>query len=49
MRSLNKYKKNPFRYRTFYEMLNRVIEKYNKKLITAAEIIDILVSNLNLI
>jgi len=38
-----KYKKNPFRYRTFYEMLNGVIEKYNKKLITAAEIIDLLI------
>jgi type I restriction enzyme R subunit len=36
-------RKNPFRYKSLYEMLKEVIEKYNVKLITAADIINELV------
>ena len=36
-------KKNPFRYRSLYEMLKKLIEKYNVRLITASEVIDELI------
>lgn len=35
-----KIRKNPFRYKSFYEMLKKLIERYNIKLIDTAEIID---------
>ena len=35
---------NPFRYRSLYEMLEKVIEKYNIKLLNTAEIIDELIN-----
>ncbi len=36
-------KKNPFRYRSLYEMLKNLIENYNVRLITTAEVIDELI------
>ncbi|MDF2954680.1 MAG: Type I site-specific restriction-modification system [Candidatus Alkanophagales archaeon MCA70_species_2] len=36
-------KKNPFRYKSFYEMLKKLIEKYNIRLITAADVIEELI------
>ena len=39
-----KLKINPFRYRSFYEMLQKLIDKYNVKLIDSAEIIEELIS-----
>jgi len=36
-------KKNPFRYRSLYEMLKKLIEKYNVRLITAADVIEELI------
>ncbi|MEN3044758.1 MAG: HsdR family type I site-specific deoxyribonuclease [Candidatus Hydrothermales bacterium] len=35
-----KVRKNPFRYKSLYEMLEKIIEKYNIKLINAAEVIE---------
>jgi len=36
-------KKNPFRYKSLYEMLKKLIEKYNVRLITTAEVIEELI------
>jgi len=36
-------KKNPFRYKSLYEMLKKIIEKYNIRLISAADIIEELI------
>ncbi len=36
-------KKNPFRYRSLYEILKKLIEKYNVRLITAADVIEELI------
>jgi len=36
-------KKNPFRYRSLYEMLKKLIERYNVRLITAADVIEELI------
>ena len=36
-------KKNPFRYKSLYEMLKKLIEKYNVRLITAADVIEELI------
>lgn len=36
-------KQNPFRYRSLYEMLKKLIENYNVRLITTAEVIDELI------
>lgn len=38
-----KMKVNPFRYRSLYEMLTKIIDKYNIKLIDTAEIIEELI------
>ncbi len=34
---------NPIRYHSFYEMLKKIIEKYNVKLLTTAEVIEQLI------
>ncbi|MDW7973524.1 MAG: DUF3387 domain-containing protein, partial [Thermodesulfovibrio sp.] len=39
-----RFKTNPFRYRSLYESLNKVIESYNIKLLTVTEIIEQLIS-----
>ncbi|MCS7164254.1 MAG: DUF3387 domain-containing protein, partial [Thermodesulfovibrio sp.] len=39
-----RFKTNPFRYRSLYESLNKVIESYNIKLLTVTEIIEELVN-----
>lgn len=39
-----KLRKNPFRYRSLYETLNKIIESYNNKLITVTEIIEQLIA-----
>jgi len=36
-------KKNPFRYKSLYEMLKKLIERYNVRLITAADVIEELI------
>ena len=36
-------RKNPFRYKSLYEMLKKLIEKYNVRLITTAEVIEELI------
>lgn len=36
-------KKNPFRYKSLYEMLKNLIEKYNARLITASDVIEKLI------
>lgn len=36
-------RKNPFRYRSLYEMLEKLIEKYNNRLITTADVIEELI------
>lgn len=38
-----RFKKNPFRYRSLYESLNKLIEGYNKRLLTVTEIIEQLI------
>lgn len=38
-----KMKVNPFRYRSLYEALKKIIEKYNLKLISTAEVIEELI------
>jgi type I restriction enzyme R subunit len=37
-------RKNPFRYASLYEMLNKILERYNIKLLTTAEIIEELIN-----
>ena len=36
-------KRNPFRYRSLYEMLKKTIEKYNVRLLTAVDVIEQLI------
>ena len=36
-------KKNPFRYKSLYEMLKELIEKYNVRLVTTADVIEELI------
>ncbi|MBW2069573.1 MAG: type I restriction endonuclease subunit R [Deltaproteobacteria bacterium] len=40
-------KTNPFRYRSLYDMMNKIIEKYNVKLIDTAEVIEELINIAN--
>jgi len=42
-----KMRTNPFRYRSLYEMLKKIIEKYNIKLIDSAEVIEELIKLAN--
>ncbi|MCS7278610.1 MAG: DUF3387 domain-containing protein [Thermodesulfobacteriaceae bacterium] len=39
-----KFKTNPFRYSSLYERLNRLIKKYNSKILTVTKIIEELVN-----
>jgi type I restriction enzyme R subunit len=36
-------KRNPFRYRSLYEMLKKIVEKYNVRLLTAVDVIEQLI------
>lgn len=38
-----KMKINPYRYKSLYEALQKILEKYNKKILTTAEIIEMMI------